>query len=44
MEFNFNDSKTFTVVHTEYYKPTYGTGCASAALLFQMIFLQLIMK
>ncbi len=33
MEFNFNDSKTFTVVHTEYYKPTYGTGCASAALI-----------
>ena len=33
MQFNFNDSKTFTVVHTEYYEPTYGTGGASAALI-----------
>jgi hypothetical protein len=33
MEFNFKDSKTFTVVHTEYYEPTYGTGDASAALV-----------
>lgn len=33
MEFNFKDSKTFTVVHTEYYEPTYGTGGASAALV-----------
>ena len=33
MSLNLNDSKTFTVVHTEYYEPTYGTGCASAALV-----------
>ena len=33
MEFNFKDSKTFTVVHTEYYEPTYGTWGASAALV-----------
>lgn len=33
MQFNFNDSKTFTVVHTEYYEPRYGTGGASAALI-----------
>ena len=44
MQFNFNDSKTFTVVHTEYYEPTYGTGGASAALIIPDDFLLLIMK
>lgn len=33
MSLNLNNSKTFTVVHTEYYEPTYGTGGASAALI-----------
>ena len=33
MSLNLNNSKTFTVVHTEYYELTYGTGGASAALI-----------
>lgn len=33
MSLNLNNSKTFTVVHTEYYEPSYGTGGASAALI-----------
>lgn len=33
MSLNLNNSKTFTVAHTEYYEPEYSTGGASAALI-----------